>query len=397
MTDAELEDLLRHGEADRVERKLSAADAGDIRQAICAFANDMPGHNKPGVVFIGVRDNGDCANLPITDQLLRVLADMRSDGNILPFPTMAVQRRTLNRCDVAVIIVEPSDAPPVRYNGRCWIRVGTRRATATIAEETRLSEKRRHRDLPFDLKPAQSASIADLDLELFVRRYLPASVAPEVIEQNQRSIEQQLKALRLASAEDPPTPTVLGLLVCAKDPTQFLAGAYIQFLRIDGDALTDPIKDQERMAAPLPDLLRQLDMKLEAHLSVSTEITAQATEVATPDYPLAALQQITRNAVLHRTYESTNAPIRITWYNNRIEVQSPGGPFGHVTPANFGFPGVTDYRNPHLAEAMRNLGYVQKFGLGIQIARDQMRRNGNPEPRFIVENHHIFVEFQKRA
>src|SRR5438093_6509220 len=174
MTDQELEELLLRGEADRVERKQSAADTGDIRQAICAFANDLPDHRKPGVVFIGVKDDGNCANISVTDQLLRNLADMRSDGNILPFPSLAVQKRTLKGCDLAVIIVQPSDDPPVRYNGRCWIRVGTRRATATVAEEARLAEKRRHRDIPFDLRPVASASVDDLDLEMFRRRYVPA-------------------------------------------------------------------------------------------------------------------------------------------------------------------------------------------------------------------------------
>src|SRR6266568_4477421 len=137
MTDQELEELLQQGEADRVERKQSLADTGEIRQAICAFANDLPDHRKPGVIFLGVRDNGDCAHLPITDQLLRTVADMRSDGNILPFPSMVVQKRNINRCEMAVVIVQPSDDPPVRYNGRCWIRVGTRRAAATPAEESR--------------------------------------------------------------------------------------------------------------------------------------------------------------------------------------------------------------------------------------------------------------------
>src|SRR5206468_7687029 len=54
MTDQELEELLRHGEADRVERKQNAADTGDIRQAICAFANDMPDHKQPGVIFVEI-------------------------------------------------------------------------------------------------------------------------------------------------------------------------------------------------------------------------------------------------------------------------------------------------------------------------------------------------------
>ena len=36
---------------------------------------------------------------------------------------------------------------------------------------------------------------------------------------------------------------------------------------------------------------------------------------------------------MHRTYEATNAPIRVSWFNDRIEVLSPGGAFGVVTAA----------------------------------------------------------------
>jgi chromosome partitioning protein len=72
MTDDELLELLDSLESDRVERKESISDPGRIRQAICAFANDMPNHRKPGVIFVGVRDDGACASLSITDQLLLI-------------------------------------------------------------------------------------------------------------------------------------------------------------------------------------------------------------------------------------------------------------------------------------------------------------------------------------
>ncbi|MCL6507532.1 MAG: ATP-binding protein [Bryobacteraceae bacterium] len=98
MTDSELTELLRDLESNRVERKASLSDRERIREAICAFANDLPNHGKPGVIFVGVHDHGDCANLTISDPLLRTLADMRSDGNILPFPTMTVEKRTLGGC-----------------------------------------------------------------------------------------------------------------------------------------------------------------------------------------------------------------------------------------------------------------------------------------------------------
>ncbi|ETW95296.1 MAG: transcriptional regulator [Candidatus Entotheonella factor] len=397
MDDYELEACLLDLESDRVECKSSAADGNELRRAICAFANDLPNHQQPGVLFIGVRDDGSCAHLNITDELLRTLADMRSDGNILPLPTMTVQKKIWRGCELAVVVVEPSDAPPVRFRGRVWIRVGPRKANATAEEERRLTEKRRARDLPFDIRPMHAARLEDLDLDLFRRDYLPATLPADVLEANQRSVEDQLASLRFIAVEPSSTPTNLGLLVVSQEPRQFFPGAYIQFLRIEGTELTDPIKNQKEIDGPLHELLRRLDEILQAHISIALDITAQPVEIRQPDYPLVALQQLARNAILHRTYEGTHAPVRIIWFSDRIEIYSPGGPFGQVTRDNFGIPGITDYRNPHLAEAMKNLGYIQRFGLGIPLARNELDKNGNTPPEFNVQDAHVLVTIRRRS
>jgi ATP-dependent DNA helicase RecG len=356
MENRELESLLVDLESDRVERKASLSDPDKIRQAICAFANDLPNHRKAGVLFVGVHDDGGCAGLPITDELLRTLSDVRSDGNTVPFPSMTVQKRILLGCEVAVVLVEPSDAPPVRYRGRAWVRIGPRRAVASPEEERRLTEKRRARDLPFDLHPVASSTLEDLDLDLFRRTSL----------------------------------------VTGRDPLQFLPGAYVQFLRVDGMDLSDPLIDGAELSGPLPELLRAVEEKLQAHLETARDLTSGPMEAVHPDYPMVALQQLTRNAILHRTYEGTAAPVRVSWFSDRIEILSPGGPYGLVNRSNFGRPGITDYRNPHLAEAMRNLGYVQKFGVGIALARQALLGNANPPLEFRVEDTHVLAVIRRR-
>jgi ATP-dependent DNA helicase RecG len=258
MDDLELAVLLTDLESDRVERKASISDNKKIRQAICAFANDLPNHQQPGVLFIGVNDNGTCANLPITDELLLTLASIRSYGKILPFPVLQISKRTIEGCELAVVTVEPSDAPPVRFDGRVWVRVGPRRATATAEEERRLNEKRRSRDLPFDLRPFISASIDDLDLDLFQREYLTSALAPDVLDENQRSLLHKLISLRFATPEPDSRPTSLGVLVSGKEPRQFIPGFYVQFVRFAGTELTDPIRDQKDIDGSLVDLLRYL-------------------------------------------------------------------------------------------------------------------------------------------
>ena len=91
------------------------------------------------------------------------------------------------------------------------------------------------------------------------------------------------------------------------------------------------------------------------------------------------------------------AAVRVTWFRDRIEIQNPGGPFGQVTVDNFGSPGITDYRNPHLAEALKTLGFVQRFGVGIPLAQKTLADNGNPPLQFDVQPNHVLVIVRKRT
>ena len=389
----ELEKMLCDIESDLAERKESfRGDAPTTaREAVCAFANDLPDHKRLGVVFVGARDDGTPSGLAITDELLRQLADIKTDGNIVPPPTLTIAKHTLSGVDVAVVTVWPADSPPVRYKGRIYIRIGPRRGIASAQDERILNEKRRHRDQPFDVQPMRSATLGDLDRVRFESEYLPAAVAPDMLEANERSVEQRLAATKMMLSVDEPTPTVLGLLVIGKMTRSFLSGAYVQFLRIEGTKLDQPIVDEGLIDGTVADVVRRLEEKLVAHNRTRVHFTDGPLELRAPLYPLVALQQLTRNAILHRTYEGTNAPVRVYWYDDRSEIISPGGPYGEVTPENFGAPGLTDYRNPNLAEAMRVLGYVQKFGGGIAAARNALHRNGNPQPEFRVDQHYVLV------
>lgn len=385
-TDAELEIMMSDLESDRIERK--EAFSGDthtkVREAICAFANDLPDNRQAGVLFIGARDDGSPSGLAITDSLLLSLADTKEDGNIVPPPTLSVSKRTLFGSEIAVVIVEPSDSPPVRYRGRIHIRVGPRRAIAASQDERILNEKRRFKDLPFDAQPVRAADLAILDRRFFEENYLPSAFAPDVLEANDRSYEQRLATTKMIFSVDDPTPTTLGLLVLGNSILDYLPGAYLQFLKIDGIEPADPVIDELMISGKVQELIRRIDEKIVSHNRISVDFTSGATEKRKGDYPVVALQQLIRNAVMHRSYELTNAPIRVYWYSDRIEIISPGGPFGLVNIENFGEPGVADYRNPNLAEALRVLGLVQRFGMGIPTARRELAKNGNPPLEFAV-------------
>lgn len=388
LTDAELEALLSDLESDRAERK--AAWAGDApekaRQAVCAFANDLPGHAKAGVLFVGVRDDGSPAGADITDRLLLTLTDLRTDGKTVPPPTLFVEKRILHGAPMAVVTVLPSDSPPVRYEGRIWVRFGPRRGMATAQDERILNERRRFRDQPFDTHPVVGCPLSELQRTVFENEYLPQAVARDVLDVNERSYEQRLASTGMVGSIDDPTPTVVGLLTLGKSPRTWVPCSYIQYLRVRGTAWGDPVVDEQEIDGTLEQMLRRLDEKLRATLATAVDFTSGSTvEERSTAYPLTALQQLARNAVMHRTYEHTNAPVRFYWFDDRIEITNPGGPYGVVTQANFGKPGVADYRNPSIAGVLKTLGFAQRFGFGIADARKALLDNGNPPLEFQVE------------
>lgn len=398
-SDHDLQQMLIDLESDLVERKESfKGDAPTkVREAVCSMANDLPGHGRPGVIFVGVRDDGEPTGMEVTDELLLQLADMKADGNIVPPPTMTVAKRRLGPADVAVVTVWPADSPPVRYRGRIHIRTGARRGIASAQDERILNEKRRHRDRPYDIHRVPWAVLTDLDRRGFEEEYLPAAFAPDVIAANDRSYEQRLAATKMVASADDPTPTVLGLLVLSPRPRDHVPGAYIQFLRVAGREMSDPVVDELLLDGPVAQQLRRIDDKLASHNRTAVDFTTADRERRTWLYPPPALQQLLRNAVMHRSYETTNAPVRVTWFDDRIEIISPGGPYGTVTAENFGQPGLNDYRNPSLAEALRVLGFVQRFGAGINIARRALADNNSPPPAFEVGPSFVRVTLWPRS
>ncbi len=318
---ARLLELLRAGESSRVEFKQSPSDRQQIRHTICALANDLEGSGQPGVIFFGVDDQGRVIGLEQNDRTARDLLAIRNEGKILPRPSLQTQWLQVEGKAVLALVVLPNDDPPVRCDGRVWVRTGTTVQQATPEEEARLAERRRGADLPWDHRPCSQATLHDLDLLFFQQSYLPSAVAPQLLDQNARSPEQQLLSLRLLHQG---VPTHGAILVLGKDPLQFVPGAYIQFLRIHGTALGDPVADNKRIAGPLPDQVRRIEEVLEAHITSALRLSPDSQEERLADYPLVALQQYVRNALIHRNYESSHAPVRIYWYDDRVEIENPG-------------------------------------------------------------------------
>ena len=83
MTIEELNDILAIDENYRIERTVSTGNMDKFQEAICAFANDLPGKRQKGYLLIGVYDDGKISGLKVDDALMKKISGIRSDGNIM--------------------------------------------------------------------------------------------------------------------------------------------------------------------------------------------------------------------------------------------------------------------------------------------------------------------------
>ena len=383
----ELLQFLAEGEADRIERTTSTRDTDKFSEAVTAFANDLANHRQPGYLVIGVNDYGTPSGLAVNDQLLRNLGALKTDGNIQPLPSINVARFSLPGGEVAVVEVLPSDLPPVRYRGRVWIRIGPRKGIATQQEERILTGRRIAHAHSFDARPCFGATLDALAADLFQTTYLSQAVAPEVIAENNRDLAIQMASLRFYDVGRQ-CPTNAGILLFGKNPLQWLPGAYVQFLKLEGISLTGEVLVEKSLSGDLLTVLRELELLADLHIESRPVAVSALRERHATNYPRIALRELLMNAVLHRSYES-NTPIRFYWFSDRIEIQSPGGLYGEASPENF--PNQNSYRNPVLAEAMKALGYINRFGRGVLRAQEALAQNGNGSAEFQFDTNYVLA------
>ena len=274
------------------------------------------------------------------------------------------------------------------------------RLNAGESESTEFTQSPTNKDkigkagrLPADMEGVLNATIEeDLDIEYFKNHYLPSAISREVLIANQRDKTEQMRSLRLLNHQQ--LPTVLAILITGKHPRHWFPGAYIQFVRFEGDQVTDPVKNQQEISGILPEQIRQIEEVLKTNIARGLRLS-DTKHIETPDYPFSALSQLIRNAVMHRDYNS-HSPVRVHWFHNRIEIQSPGGPYGELNITNFGTQGLVSYRNPSVAEALKYLGFVERFGFGLPQARKALQDNNHPDLELIAQPSFVLAVVQKR-
>lgn len=386
ISEAQLLNMISSLESYNIEKTQSTTDTAKFCQTICAFSNDYPNSGKPGYLLIGVKDNGELSGLRITDKLNKEISGLRTDGKILPLPTMSVENFRLPDGDVLVVEVVPSTEPPVKYDGRTWIRNGARKGVATFEEEQRLVERRSANYRSFDIRPCYDASLDDIDMDA-VKNYLSMAVSQDVLAADPRDIKDKMASLRLYDRRSA-CPTNAAILLFGHHPKSFLPGAYLQFVQFAGRDNSSDIVNEKAFSSNLVTTLPLLDAFIDNAIIKTRPIKVSALQEGVErNYPVWAIRELIMNAIMHRDY-SSNTPVKFYQYVDRIDIVNPGGLYGNATPNNF--PNVNDYRNPILAEALKIFGYVNMFNRGIAKVQADLTANGNGVAVFSLDKETVF-------
>ncbi len=381
ITKDEIQELLHSTETYRVERTVSTGDMDKFQEAICAFANDMPNSRKKGYLILGAHDDGRLSGLKVTDDLLKKISAIRSNGNILPIPVMSVESFTFPEGDLLIAEVQPSDVPPVRYRGRVFIRIGPRRDIATEAEERILSERRTAFMATFDARPCFSAKIGDIDTNILRDKYLTPLLGKDLVGTDSRTIEEQMSAVGMYDT-DHQCPTNAAIVLFGHKPRQFLPGLYVQYVRFKGEDVTSEVENELQLEGNYCTMLPRLESLLELSVIKKKPVfVSLLREEMVSNYPYTAIRELLLNACMHRDLQS-NTPLRFYEFANHLEILNAGGLYGNARPENF--PRVNDYRNPLIASAMKTMGYVNMFNRGVGQVQEDLQSNGNPPADFNV-------------
>jgi ATP-dependent DNA helicase RecG len=379
MTPAEIEEVFRE-ESSRVEWKESDKDTDVLLHAVCALANDLEDSGRPAYVALGVRNNGTPVGLgygrEAKDKATLALANKLSSTKLQPHPSCTIAAIEREGALVFVVSVHPYPVPPVvRVAGVVWVRVGTQTKRATDADVRRLEERRPEHQQPFDLRPVPAAKLDDLDLPRLRLMHLAERDGDEQVDDFpdlERWLAQR-ELVRMVSSVW--VPNAAAVLLYGISPQTFFPGAIVELVRYDGTDFDAGVSVRKTVTGSLPN---QLDVLWTQMAGLVRDRPLASEGIRTPygpEYPLDALKELVRNMVQHRSYAATNAPGRISWFDDRIVFTNPGGPFGQAGEGEFGE--FSDYRNPTITRGLVDLGYVERLGRGVRILQRQLDRAGH--------------------
>ena len=357
--------LLQQPEGKTLEFKRDLSSPRNVLKTLVAFANSAGGRLVIGVdddrTLLGVTDPLDAE-----ERLCNLIADSISPRLIPNVELLSLENRTL-----LVIEVFPSSARPHYLSSQgvengTYIRLGSSNRQAGpdwIAEMHRLALGQ-----VFDEQPMPTVSRNDLDMASIARLFGP-----------QRSLSdkglQTLKLLR--SEQGRMVPTRGAVLLFSPDRDLYFPDAWVQCGRFRGQDKVD-IFDQQDIRALLPDTVEQIELFLKKHAYKTARFGAMRREDVW-SIPLTILREAIVNALVHSDYAQRGTPIRVAFFDDRIDIESPGLLLPGMTIEDMK-SGISRIRNPVIARVFRELGLTEQWGSGIKRIFESAAHQGLPEP-----------------
>ena len=362
----DLAETLRRPEGKTLEFKRDLSSPRGFLRTVAAFAN-----TAGGTVVIGVADRsrevrgiGDAIDLE--ERAVSLIGDSIQPRILPDVEVLKYRDRQL-----LAIRVHPSAARPhfLRQAGLrsgTYVRVGP---TNRQADAQLIAEMQRYAiGETFDEWPMPEVDSEAIDFRLASESFAPV--------RNLR--RRHLETLRLLTPHQGRlVPTVGGMLLFGRERLDRFPDAWIQAGRFAG---TDKaaILDHTRLDAPLIQVVDEAVAFVEKH-SLRGAVIGRVRRRDRWSLPSAAVREAIVNAVVHTDFSQRGAPIRISIFDDRLEVENPGLlPFGLTLED---LPrGVSKLRNRVIGRVFHELGLVEQWGSGAQRMIAACRDDGLPAP-----------------
>ena len=360
-----------------LEFKEKQESYGRLTQTVVAFAN-----TQGGTILLGIRDKDrEIIGLSDTDleryhtELPQAVADAVS-----PQIALDLFEQNLGGKTCLVIRVFPGPHKPyfIKRLGcpdGIFVRFGSHNRKAddyTVQELTRLKTGTRFEDTP-----VPQLTFADLSRELM------SNARQEMDER-----EFIGSGFGLADVTGRPIPSVAGTLLFFPEPSRIVAESTISIVQYAGKDKQHLMKS-ETFEGGIHRILELAFRYLSALLGRSYQIEGITKVPQELDLPEEALREALVNAVAHRAYDY-EAPIRISVFSNRVEFLNPGSFYAPIHSENLR-EGLSRYRNPLIADALRKTGHMEKQGIGIARIIDSCQGAGLLTPSFVELEHFVKV------
>jgi len=241
-------------------------------------------------------------------------------------------------------------------------------------------------DQDTDIQPVPNATVDDLAPDL-VEKYRAEALTRRP-DPDLAALEMPLLLERIGAAvqwQHHLVPTLAGVLFFAPDPQHFYPSLTITFLRFAGTTTARPdpeaplYLDNREFRGPIPAMIEAARAAVFQHVGRRAVVLGFRRQEV-PDYPEIAVREAIINAVAHRDYTRVGSFIQIRLFDDRLEVQSPGGLAGGLTVNDLVHEQYT--RNPRIMRLLEDLGYVERRGVGIDEMIAATQKVGLPRPAF---------------